>query len=282
MNTKQFKYAVLKYRPSYWLDEQVNIGLLFLFPEDGRVEFLVPNRLRRLSQLYPGVRLSLIRQHLTAFRAQAADLRRRNLFVEATRDNLLETEFLVPDANALFFSEFKAGQYTDAAATLEHYRKAYFGVYDGEQAKTHKDESWIANRFVRALKQQGAEKEHLFRRKLRLENSFAHAEFDFAWQNGKLNLVKPLGFDLESPDSILDKSNLWLSKLNNLKPELEKGNHQVDLLLSEPGKSSVKNRRAFDNAVQLLEKLAVPKQIVPENQLEHYVEQAVNNVVLPA
>lgn len=133
MNTKQFKYAVLKYRPSYWLDEQVNIGLLFLFPEDGRVEFLAPSRLRRLTQLYPDIQLSLIRQHLTAFRAQAAAIRKRNLFEVASRENLLETEFLVPDANALFFSEFKTGQYADAAATLEHYRKAYFNVYDGKR-----------------------------------------------------------------------------------------------------------------------------------------------------
>jgi len=133
MNTKQFKYAVLKYRPSYWLDEQVNIGLLFLFPEDGCVEFLAPKRLGRLSHLCPGIQLSLIRQHLTAFRAKAAAMRKRNLFVEATRANLLETEFLVPDANALFFSEFKTGQYADAAATLEHYRKAYFDVYVGER-----------------------------------------------------------------------------------------------------------------------------------------------------
>ena len=32
--TKPFSYSVLKYRPSYLLDERINLGLLFSFPKE--------------------------------------------------------------------------------------------------------------------------------------------------------------------------------------------------------------------------------------------------------
>ena len=40
---KKFQYCVLKYRPSYLLDERVNVGLLFIFLEEQTIRFIYPS-----------------------------------------------------------------------------------------------------------------------------------------------------------------------------------------------------------------------------------------------
>ena len=131
MKQKQYKYAVLKYRPSYWLDEQVNIGLLFLFPEDSKVVFLHPTQLKRIHSLFPKSNIPQIKSYLTAFNSRAGQLSKKNLFLESSREEILNSEFLISDANAFFFSQFKTGIYQSSTDNvLEYYRTSYFSIYE--------------------------------------------------------------------------------------------------------------------------------------------------------
>ena len=64
MNQK-FQYSVLKYRPSYLLDERVNIGILFRFEtkadygegigDENNLFFSYPNQLKRISDFFPNI-----------------------------------------------------------------------------------------------------------------------------------------------------------------------------------------------------------------------------------
>ena len=71
MTRKQFKYAALKYRSAYDLGEQVNIGLLFIFPDEQRVAFIHPGSFQRLNQTFPDVDLNGLKRDLRAFSRQA-------------------------------------------------------------------------------------------------------------------------------------------------------------------------------------------------------------------
>jgi Protein of unknown function (DUF3037) len=136
MNAKFYHYSTLKYRPSLLLDEQVNIGLLFVFVEDKRIEFLFPSHLARLNALYPQTNLNLIRAHLKGFKQKAADISDKDIYNKDNLSSLIATDFLQPDSNSLFFTDFKIGTYQTADPILDYYYTQFFSIYqDNRQPK---------------------------------------------------------------------------------------------------------------------------------------------------
>jgi Protein of unknown function (DUF3037) len=128
---KIFKYTLLKYRPSSVLDEQVNIGILFIFSDDNKVFFSYPKRLARLSALFPEVDLNDVKHYLSAIQLKANELSNKDLSTKTTKDNFIENEFFVADANSFFFSDFKIGVYETEAIEkmVTHFTNQYFVNY---------------------------------------------------------------------------------------------------------------------------------------------------------
>lgn len=130
--TKPFSYRVLKYRPSYLLDERINLGLLFSFPAEEKLIFLAPENLERVIQFYPDANLSFLKRYLDGFKAKANQLSTQNLFKNHQE---LVQNFIPIDANSFFFSESKNGQYTDLEDIIRYYNKLYFDVYNIQKGK---------------------------------------------------------------------------------------------------------------------------------------------------
>jgi Protein of unknown function (DUF3037) len=129
--SKLFQYSVLKYRPSYLLDERVNVGLLFHFVDDHQLVFVHPSNLKRLSQSFPDLaKPSDIRRYLEAFARQAEKLTQGGFDASDKLENIISQAFLVNDANSFFFSEVKFGFYESLQQTLDYYTLQYFQSYD--------------------------------------------------------------------------------------------------------------------------------------------------------
>lgn len=129
---KIFRYSLLKYRPSAVLDEQVNVGILFIFLGDNKVTFLFPQSLNRLNALYPDIDLQDTKQYLYAIQEKANQLARKDLAVETAADNFIDKAFFLADANSFFFSEFKAGIYETNSIDkiIQHFSQQYFKAYN--------------------------------------------------------------------------------------------------------------------------------------------------------
>ncbi len=133
--SKPFQYSVLKYRPSYLLDERVNVGLLFHFLGDQRLVFVHPSSLKRISQSFPQLaNLRDIRRYLEAFAKQADKLTKNGLEESAKLEDIIGRSFLVNDANSFFFSEVKFGFYESVEETLAYYTGQYFQSYSRKAA----------------------------------------------------------------------------------------------------------------------------------------------------
>jgi hypothetical protein len=132
---KIFKFSLLKYRPSYLLDEQVNVAILFLFLEDNKVFFCFPNNLERLSALYPDVDIKDITLSLHEFGKKASKLTSKHTLKATNLDTLIEKEFLIADANCFFFSGFKTGMYESPEKIVEHFMRKYFAAYEQYRQK---------------------------------------------------------------------------------------------------------------------------------------------------
>jgi Protein of unknown function (DUF3037) len=156
MKNQPFHYTVLKYRPNYLLDEQINIGLLFVFPSEKSAKFLFPTNLSRLKTLFPKANIGFIRQYLDAFQWKANSLKSNFRKIEIDQwlsskekpleeyinphdlddkslNKILADNFVVPDATSFYFSDWKSGEHHDFPALLEYYRNLYFSVFEMEE-----------------------------------------------------------------------------------------------------------------------------------------------------
>ena len=229
MNEK-FKYCTLKYRPSYLLDERVNIGILFYFPNTQKLEFLFPSRLSRLKQLFPKVNLSDIKTYLKSFKNTS-----NNLSITDLSNEVLSQRFLTPDANSLFFSEIKAGTTNSPQETLDYYYDSFLGNYKANnkpqitKSRTAKyaipeyisektfepkaeylidrhDEKYLNHKFSSILSSSEKFEKNLFLQKISITNKLGKTDFDFGWQNGTTNLVKSISFDYTDKNRIKNQS----------------------------------------------------------------------------
>jgi Protein of unknown function (DUF3037) len=148
MKESSFHYTVLKYRPNYLLDEQINVGLLFVFPKENRAEFLFPKKLQRLKTLFPKSNIELISQYLKSFQRQALRLSdtisiasdkngtKQSEWIslnEKSLNKMLSDNFIVPDASSFYFSDWKVGEHNNFPALLSYYRDLYFSVFELEE-----------------------------------------------------------------------------------------------------------------------------------------------------
>jgi hypothetical protein len=127
---KIFSYSVLRFRPSYLLEEQINIGLLFVFPSEQKVVFLRPNNLNRVQLFYPNADIIILEKYLKSFEQKA-----RNLSVHDYHlDNIFKT-FIPIDASNLYLTSSKSGHYSGIDTTLNYYKKEYFSIYNNQSSK---------------------------------------------------------------------------------------------------------------------------------------------------
>ena len=101
--------------------------------------------------------------------------------------------------------------------------------------------------------------------------------FDYAWQNGTLNLVKPISFDLKEPKGIAKKAYENFGLFTDLKNEAEVNNLRYDLLIGKPESKDL--FKEFDHALNLLNTLD-KVDIVLEEDIEKYSKKAIKALTL--
>jgi|AntRauTorckE5430_2_1112549.scaffolds.fasta_scaffold03091_2 hypothetical protein len=88
--TKPFLYSVLRYRPSHLLEEQINVGLLFVFPDDEEVKFRFSTKLARITQSYADADLPILRKYICTFKMKAKKVKGESTIF----DNFILASFL--------------------------------------------------------------------------------------------------------------------------------------------------------------------------------------------
>jgi len=275
--SKPFQYSVLKYRPSYLLDERVNVGLLFHFLGDQRLVFVHPSSLKRLSQSFPHLaKLSDIRRYLEAFARQAGKLTKNGLEEAVKLEDIISRGFLVNDANSFFFSEVKFGFYESLQETLNYYTNQYFQYYEAGDPRSAHNDAFLRSRFESLLKEivhSKGIKASLFQKGVTLDNKIGKTEFDFGWQNGTSNLVKTLGFDLSDNSYIQEKAFRWYGTVTHLKDFAREKDLRFDFIVAPP--TDRKLVQAYHHALEVLSSIEANKKIVEAKALRQYVEEAV-------
>jgi|SRR5690625_3808245 len=279
MNKQQFQYSLLRYRHSYLLAEEVNIGILFLFPAERRVEFAYPNRLQRVSQLYSDFNVHTLRKYLNAFHKQAQRLTKQfsgepDLFETLDFQGIIEDFFLIEDATALLFSDITKGTYEDAEETLSFYKDQYLSVYEKNKERDRKDEEYILNKIEEGLEDTNINYSQEVKRGYIVETPYLSQKFNFAWKNGTTNLITPIGLDLKREDVIENKALRWHGRLDKFKEKAEQDNLKFDLIISRP--QDRKLFKTYENVLKILEDNRAPKEIHELDHINRYIHRLVD------
>ena len=258
-------YSVLRYRPSYLLEEQINIGLLFVIPETEEVFFCFPNKLARITQFYAEADLPIIRKYLYAFKSKSQ---------KAIGKVELFDNFIPKDASSLYFSEPIKGIFPDTKATIDYYKNLYFKPYEDLETG-RKDDAYLKKNFEAKLEAISPYKQQLFKRNVKVENAVATTTFEFVWQNGQTNFVKTIGLDLANTSNIQKKAFRWYGELSSLNETLIDAN--IDILVSRPSAKDL--FKAYDDALKLLDDMKVSHRIKEEGDFDAYIAYAVETVI---
>lgn len=288
---QSFQYSILKYRPSYLLDERANIGLLFKFEnvpslnnhknDLDRFVFVYPDRLSRISGFFPDLgkgNLNDIKLYLRSFDRVANQLNHSEITNGKTLKELISSEFIINDANSLFFSDVKKGGYTTIDSTVEFYEDQFFKFYDRTKSKKSTD-AIVKATFQKSLIEIASEKDirlKYFKEGVNIENKITTSRFEYRWQNGTPNLIKTLGFDLSDKQDIQDKAFKWTSAINYIHKIDKYKDYNFDVLVSRPKDKSLFT--AYDNALDVLSDIKASKEIYEEDKIILYAEKALNSV----
>lgn len=287
MKAIQYIYSVLQYKHSQTLGEVLNIGVLIYVPSIKRLYFIYPQKLNRLRCTYPHLASEkTIKAYLRSFADKIQNLNKQSdIFIDFGLDKSLnffaETELIPQDASTLQFTESKKGvEYTENVDKLiDDLFNSYLLAFESPIGHTNQvNEEAIISKYKGLLKE--FDKEHKFeeiKNSNRLFYDFTidvdeqkHFKFDVAWQNGSLNLVKPISFDVIKPETIINKAYRYFGQFTDLESYAQSHNYRFDLIIAKPQNRSL--YKPYDAALELLHKPNNVK-IVLDKDLPDYTKK---------
>lgn len=259
---KRFSYSILTYKHSQFLGEVLNVGVLFIFPEENLIEFHYPNKIGRLSNAYTDFNTLLIKDYLRSFEEKSKTLNIDLNRYALNDQGIITNHFIIEDASALQFGVIRSALYYDSIDEVrKHYLELILGHYQSDTIKTASkitEQRIVSSLKTKVYRLNPASRKNLKTDRRRILRS-QHVEFksDFYWRNGDINYAKAISFDVEEESKIIDKAILINGKLR----QLEKGeyrNAHIDLIIHEP------NDTAFGDTILEARSILEENQIHPD------------------
>lgn len=282
MKADFYKYCILKYKHTPFLDESINIGLLVFYSNISEFSFVYSKNLSRIKSIYDNVPEKTIKEYLKQIDKKIKKLSLNyNLFHKLEIDNLssfISKNLLPIDGSVLQFTNCKT--FSQGDFQNKFIEEVLINKYFIDDIKFHfsqPKEPQLLQQFYNNLKALDFKSINKSKKKFFVDYTIVNEtgnefKFDYAWQNGSLNLVKPISFDLKESKSIAEKAYKNLGQFIDLENEAEKNNLRYDLILGRP--QSKKLFKDYDHALSLLEKIKHAK-IIEENEIDTYSEKAI-------
>lgn len=282
MISETFRYSVLQYIPSQVLNERVNIGILVFFPGEGIVQFVYPESFSRLKGFFINFKETTIKAYLRQIEKNVNVINKKDtLFITNFMDKgslptFIDQEILKADDSALQFSSIYESllYHNDVQKIVLDLKNQYFSDYYTKPVIKHITEENIRKSFINQIKYKSPEIVNKFKPDYIIETENNRFHFDFAWKNGSLNLVKPVSFDLKESNRIQEKSVFIYGNLSLLSEIANSANYKFDLLVAKPQQKSIFN--SFDRAIRTIEKAEVRKEIIYQDEIESYAQNALS------
>jgi hypothetical protein len=281
-------YSVLQYKHSEFTGEALNVGVLLFWPKTKSIYFNYSKNLSRIKNLYSNFSEKIILEYLKIIENKCQKHNKSELLFYGNDlyfefDNYINDNIFIKNSNSLQFSKptKSINYFNDPEIVLNNLLENHFIKLDQKKEIKIHIETKLIKKYSENLIELGIENieniENKFQKNKTITNETGNEfKFDFAWQNGSLNLVKPLNFDLNEQKYIAEKAYKNFGLFTDLENEAIENNYRYDLLLSKPQKKEF--FKEYDHAIKLLEKLTTVK-LVPEDDLSNYSEYTYRQLI---
>jgi len=274
MKNNFYTYCLLKYKHSPFLDESVNIGVLIYFGNSQRFSFKYSKNLSRIKSIYNNIPEKTIKEYLRQIHNRLEKLQSfdENLFPlnDLNLKEFLHQNILPIDATVLQFSNYKTDYQDIEQSILEEIIFEQYFIEDIKTSNNQAQEPKIISHFYSVLNKNGFREvanKNRIQKDFTLKTETGNFNFDFAWKNGVWNLVKPVGFDLKTPEGIIQKARNNLGEFTDLESEV-KSQYKCAIIVGRPT-----DKKLFGNytkALNILHKLPDTIEVLEENDLKNY------------
>lgn len=278
---KHFSYSILQYKHSLTLGEVLNVGVLFHFPSSehtrDHIEFVFGNGYRAKS-IYPHFDTSLFNSFLKTINKKIVDA--NNLYqAEALNEGFREfihKYILAEDASALQFTEpfSVVNSFKNNGQAVKSFSEFLLpGIVTEHPKITKHNEAFIVRKYLGYIFENHNKEDvqdKLIKNKIITNENGVNLKFEIAWQNGSLNLVKPVSFDLNNTLSIQNKAAEIKGYLEWFTETAKKDNLNFDFLIAKPQNRSL--YKIYDTCLKSIDETKAPKRLFVDNEWEEYSE----------
>lgn len=270
----QFTYSILQYKHSLLLNESVNVGIVFSFPNEKQIHFVSGN-LGRVKCLYPDFDpnlFNIVIKNIKTKLAPATD----NLFDSQNKNTFKQqlSSLLLPDSSALQFTEpfVSVDTFKNIHETIDSFSKVILSANqaDKEEENSH-NEQYILKLFTDSIERRKIPVSTRLGRNRQFSAKGFTLNFDYSWKNGVTHLIKPVSFDLKGERWVQEKAFLHVGYLDAFGDYASKYGFVFDYLIGKP--SNPQLFKVYDSALELLFEAKAPKEIITEERIEEYSEK---------
>jgi Protein of unknown function (DUF3037) len=276
---KEFLYSILQYRHSVLINEAINLGILFLFPND-KVSYFEIGDISRVKKAYPDFDSVLIEKILNNIKSKvvkehAGLFNPYDLFTDL---NVFKDSLLRKDDSSLYFLPIKTSVYPfdKTSKIVEQYSKLLLITLSGYDNRKRHDEGFIKRKYLNKILEKDKTSIIALRKDVSVSSNGAKLEFDFSWKNGHLNLVKSVSFDYLDGRDIQLKAITYFGYLTKLKEYAEINKLSYHLLVSKPQDERLSED--YEEALYNIKSAQSPTRIIPEESLDSYSEETANGL----
>ncbi len=270
MSKIAYTYSVVRYTHDPSAGETLNIGVLIYAPDVSYLGVRMEPRFKRLSDAFAEFDGEQYRRTLRRFE-QALDNIWNNLVggLPGMFDLPSDAGRLVaqvwPDQELSFrIGPTLAGVTDDPEQTLESlFRRMVLDQYERPVTENRNDED-VWRRYYNPIP---TEARKALREKIITTEDY-ELKFPHAFKNGRWHLLQPVTLDYTRTTEIQEKASRWLGKATLLRDESEVA--KLYLLLGAPRHEE--QLRAYTKAKNILHKIAIPHQIVEENEAADFAD----------
>lgn len=273
-----FTYSVLQYKHSLALGEILNVGILFYFPDENKLEF-VEGGSHRVKAIYPDFDNSLFNSYQKSILSNIK--KRVDLFSESPQhaafSSYIHKFILAQDAAGLIFREpvTVRNVFRSKEKAIEEYSKLLLPGLNVEKPTIFRhNEQFIIKQFNGYVLGKDSNINEKIKKNEIVKLKSSTVKFEYVLNN---KYIKPLSFDLTDVNSIQNKSAVIHSQLIQLKDYEKVNKVRFDLLIAKPQELNLENE--YNNALDLIDSVSTKHKLITQENWLDYFKNTLNQLV---
>ena len=272
-------YSVLQYKHKLSLGESLNVGVLFYIPAINKLHLEIGTT-NRIKSIYFDADITLnnsliklIKYNINKNNDLFLNVYDSQTFIDFIRQNIFQE-----DATGLIFSEpvTVPVSFNSFELTIDEYSKLLLPQNELRKTVIRHDETKIIKDYFGFFKGENEKLKDKFEKNVSIKTSHYNVKFDYKWENGTLNYIKPVSFDLSELNAINNKIAVLHSHLIELNAEIT-DKSRIDILLAKPQNPEFIDE--YNKALDIIDSTLKYKKIVFPDKLEDYYNFTVDGLL---